>query len=170
LFGATTTKTATSPLDAASVSPRPLLHQFTSVEEWLRAWVEFRRAQWPEDIRASYDRQVGTPCTLLAGSIGMDSAITVDGEVWVQFGTHDDDLDGWRPARRNERVALLITAQRRFPELAVLLPLRPAAATDCPACQGKGVHVSIAWCHDCSARGWLLPGLDTRLEFGAEPS
>lgn len=101
----------------------------------------------------------------------MDSAITVDGEVWVQFGIRDDELDGWRPARRNERVALLIAAQKPFPELAVLLPLRPIEATDCPTCQGKGtVYADIVWCGDCSARGWILAGLDTRLEPGAEPA
>jgi hypothetical protein len=150
---------------------RPLPLRFTSLHDWLRAWVELRHSEQPPH-RLYYDNETGKPSVGLSGSIGMDSAITVDGEVWVQFGMDEDELDGWRPARPNERVALLVSAQRLYPELAVLLPLRPVEAIDCPSCNGQGVLFGIAWCTDCSARGWLLAGLDTRLESAsaAEPN
>jgi hypothetical protein len=163
---------APAPADPAPAAspPRPLLLRYASVEAWLRAWVECRRGGCSPEILAYYDRETGNSAVPLAGSLGMDSAITVDGEVWVQFGTHADEMDGWRRARPNERVALLVSAQRAHPELAVLLPLRPVAASDCAACQGKGtVFADIAWCHDCSARGWVVAGLDTRLELASAP-
>ena len=39
----------------------------------------------------------------------------------------------------NAELALLAHAWIRFPELAPLVPLRPADAIDCPACKGSGV-------------------------------
>jgi len=149
--------------------PRPLLHHFGSVDDWLRAWVEFRRAALPPAHRSSYDRETGRPSVSLVGSIGLDSAITVEGDVWVQFGIHDDELDGWRPAQPNERVALLISAQRPYPELAVLLPLRPAEATDCRACAATGRTPVGSWCFECGARGWLVAGHDFSLEAFRDP-
>ena len=39
----------------------------------------------------------------------------------------------------NAELALLAHAWTRFPELAPFVPLRPADAIDCPACDGSGV-------------------------------
>jgi len=39
----------------------------------------------------------------------------------------------------NAALALLAHAWTRFPELAPLVPLRPAEAVDCPSCNGSGV-------------------------------
>jgi hypothetical protein len=145
--------------------PLPLPHQFPTIEAWTLAWAAHRIAHG-----AGGDGYPFGACLPLIGSIGLDSALAADGVIWIQSGDFMDAEVPWRHARPNERIALLIsTARRRFPELAVLLPLRPADAIDCRQCEGKGVLFEAAWCWECSARGWTVAGLDTRLESAFDP-
>ena len=60
----------------------------------------------------------------------------------------------------NAELALLGHAWTRFPELAALVPLRPADAIDCPSCKGSGVlphteRPSGLSCY-CGGMGWLF--------------
>ena|SRR5690349_224668 len=61
----------------------------------------------------------------------------------------------------NAELAVLGHAWTTFPELASLVPFRPADAIDCPACQGSGVSQDSAGpsgfsCY-CGGMGWLFP-------------
>lgn len=61
----------------------------------------------------------------------------------------------------NAELALLGHAWTQFPELAPLVPARPAEAMDCPACGGSGImrhgqrHSGFS-CY-CGGLGWSLP-------------
>src|SRR5688572_2602893 len=150
MFGAPPEPTAQDDRTITVAPQPPLPHQYTSRKAWLRAWVEFRRARHPPGHFDGYDKEIGQPSVSLTGSLGTDSAMNIDGEVWVQFGIDEDDLDGWRPAHPNERFALLVSAQRLYPELAVLLPRRPVKAVDCPECEGTGrIPGFDCWCPTC---------------------
>jgi hypothetical protein len=110
------------------------------------------------------------PAMYLHGSIGYDSAITINGDVWVS----EYELAGpgafqgeWRPARTKDRVGLLVIAARRIPELRVLLPQRSPESLSCTSCDGSGDRhfrgadgVKTApfpgmICEECSGLGWI---------------
>lgn len=60
----------------------------------------------------------------------------------------------------NAELAVLALAWTKFPELAPLVPRRPAEAIDCPACHGSGVFApneqpSGFSCY-CGGVGWLF--------------
>lgn len=82
--------------------------------------------------------------------------IRADGEVVYvdDDGNSDsvnDDFDGpdWR-------IATLIYAAERNPELAFLLPSRPPRATSCEGCDGSGrVTIARGLCGDCNGLGWI---------------
>ena len=61
----------------------------------------------------------------------------------------------------NAELAVLAHAWTMFPELAPLVPLRPADAIDCPACKGSGVFPHSArpssFSCFCGGVGWLFP-------------
>lgn len=52
--------------------------------------------------------------------------------------------------------AVLEQGVRRYPELAALLPSRPAGVERCDACQGRG-HDAGAHCFSCQGLGWRVP-------------
>ena len=100
--------------------------------------------------------QIGSQnCLGLIGSIGLDSAITIDGTFLIEAGLEDDVSR--KAATPKERTWLIVCAQRRrFPEFSVLLPLRPKNAIDCDECQGTGfIFINTVICSSCAALGWL---------------
>ena len=134
--------------------PRPA-SQFNTLGAWLAAWVEFRREQAVASNSLRETVPGGFP---LVGSIGLDTAVTADGRIWIQV----DDLSEtnpspWRLATERERTSILVSAQMRYwPELALLLPLRPLDAIDCSGCNGTGyLHADIIWCSSCGCLGWV---------------
>jgi hypothetical protein len=57
-----------------------------------------------------------------------------------------------------ERMAICQGA-KLYPELAVLIPLRPREATSCEACNGTGqVPGHPHWICNCGGVGWNIPG------------
>jgi hypothetical protein len=126
------------------------------LEDWIKAWIAFRI------LEASYAKAEyfinGRKCLGIFGTIGLDSAFTSDGEVLVALGFEEEAV--WRVATREERTWVIVCAQRnRYPELSVLLPLRPEDAVDCANCRGSGfVHGQIISCKICSALGWVSGG------------
>jgi hypothetical protein len=101
----------------------------------------------------------------LGGSMGFDSAIAPDGQVWIDVYWDQEEfwkLDytyepQWRLTSREERLSLLARAQKHgWPELIILLPLRPTSAAECAACNGSGyIHGDFAFCLRCGTMGWL---------------
>ena len=49
---------------------------------------------------------------------------------------------------------------RKYPELRVLLPERPATAATCGACRGAGTPIGLPdfICGECGGGGWTIPG------------
>ena len=142
----------------------PAPHRHTSLDAWLRAWIAWRLVQGAPYPRHLCSGPFGEGL-VLGGSIGLLYAFAPDGTVWIQSelaGPGGEPPEAWRQATSNQRLAILIGAQRHhFPELAVLLPLRPQQAVDCAACAG-GQYENF-WCGACSNRGWTLAGIDTSL-------
>jgi hypothetical protein len=136
--------------------------------EWLSAWIKDRLAN--ELSRPISLPGVQDAAMYLHGSIGYDSAITTDGDVWMT----EYELEGpeafqaeWRPAGAKERLGLLVIGARHLPELRVLLPKRSPGSPQCGACGGSGewhfrgadgskaVLFPGLICEACSGLGWL---------------
>jgi len=80
------------------------------------------------------------------GRIEVEPADAVPGNAWRE----DPDVV----------TAILVTAAKRRPALAELLPERPAYANDCGVCGATGwVHVGVLTtvCGYCHGLGWLAP-------------
>ena len=73
---------------------------------------------------------------------------------------HEDDREVVKPLsdRYLERMALCQGA-KKYPELASLIPRRPAQAQDCESCKGTGQIAGLPQiiC-GCGGLGWILPG------------
>ncbi|WP_155844861.1 hypothetical protein [Arenimonas oryziterrae] len=127
--------------------------------DWLRAWVDYQIAlATPTGQINTVELPSGRALSLI-GSLGLSSALTRDGEIWID---RNEDLfeatPNWRPANQDERCAVLACSQRRlYPELGVLLPQRPIDAPDCRHCAGRGTIGDIAVCEHCLALGWVSP-------------
>ena len=143
---------------ASEAPTAPAIFNFDSVSEWLADWVKFQMAKpSPSGHRPCTSLPAGDALSL-CGSIGFDSAIAPDGTVWINdYG--ETDQDNWRVAKSNERMSILVSAQQRlYPELIVLLPVRPAHAISCAACGGSGLmHPPLrVWCPSCGSLGWVV--------------
>ena len=156
---------ATSPADSSSIAEpvyAPQVHQFCSIQRWLYAWVSFRMCELKSEGRTAYEIN-GQSMIPLLGSIGLDSAIAVDGTFWIWLEELDapEELNTWRVATLSERTWLTVCAQRRcFPEFSVLLPLKPVGVIACKTCAGTGfVFRNSTICFECSALGWLSADL-----------
>ena len=78
----------------------------------------------------------------------------------------DEEEGGVALANEPWRTLYLVVGAERFPEIASLLPQRPADATACSECMGTGwVHVEGCRtqfpCGPCRALGWLAPSNKT---------
>lgn len=133
----------------------PQVHQFSSVEAWLIAWVGFRLSK-AKGTHSEYEIN-GKTCLGLIGSIGLDSAIGEDGTFYIISGFEEEA--SWQKATFQEQLWLTVCVQRQlYPEFSVLLPLRPKDALDCANCGGTGfVYGNFVICSTCSALGWLVP-------------
>jgi hypothetical protein len=77
-----------------------------------------------------------------------------NGEVWFQGGESGDAALTLEESAHWSLVARLAAAER-FPELAELVPVRPAGAADCPDCEGRGrVMNDLVRCGVCYGLGW----------------
>jgi hypothetical protein len=74
-----------------------------------------------------------------------------NGEVWFQGS------EGALALEESPHRCLVarLAAAERFPELAELVPVRPAEAVDCPDCEGRGrVLNDLVRCGVCYGLGW----------------
>ena len=136
---------------------------------WLAAWIA-------DQLRTGAARR--TDLTGVEGdamyvydSIGVDAALTSEGEVWV--GEYDfDTVEGnattvtWHRAVGLERLGFIVIASRHFAALRDLLPVRPPHATNCAACRATGdwhlfsadrkesLRIRGMICKACGGMGW----------------
>ena len=106
----------------------------------------------------------GDNALYLFGTLGYEAVLRPDGSVWSHIDDdHPAQPPGWRPASEAERWEALAFGAREMPELAELLPPRPAGAQDCPACGGArlmhgrsgGADFEVC-CPACGGLGWRL--------------
>lgn len=57
------------------------------------------------------------------------------------------------------RMAAFVKAARRFPELALLFPVKPPEAVRCEQCDGTGLMFGTIDCGTCMGAGWILGGV-----------
>jgi hypothetical protein len=136
---------------------------------WLRAWIGRQI-----DSGAAQQAEVSAvpgQAMYLYGSIGVDTALTAAGEVWV--GEYETDVPAaatssvrWRRAEGVERLGVIVIGTRRFAELGGLLPRRSTGAFDCPSCRATGdwhifsqdrkesLRIRGPVCKDCGGLGW----------------
>ena len=88
------------------------------------------------------------------------------GEVWLlrsdgSFWKVDSDFGlPLTPLPENLHTMAVVYGTERYPWLADLLPTRPAGATDCSHCHGRGRlgPAGEVGCYACGALGWVAGG------------
>ena len=104
---------------------------------------------------------------LLFGTVGSEGYLRPDGTVWLNEAENwtapssEDVRYSWRQAEGKDRWSALTLGSRRLPEVAQLLPARPADAPDCSGCGGSGYRGGRPGpgemvCWDCGGLGWAL--------------
>ena len=159
----------------------------TEPGSWLGAWIaeQLRSGaarganlrgtnQRGANQRGANQNAVSGEAMYVYGSIGVDAALTADGDIWL--GEYDfDTVEGtaatctWRRASPLERLGFIVIAARRFSALRDLLPARPADAVGCPACRATGdwhlfsadrkesLRIRGMICKACGGMGWTAP-------------
>jgi hypothetical protein len=79
--------------------------------------------------------------------------LTLDGDV-LRLNHYDGDVP--TPELDSERhIVAAVAAAEKYPELAPLVPERPASAEDCSACGGTGrITRHNLRCGECTSLGW----------------
>ncbi len=121
----------------------------SSLAALITTWLAEARAEGPAAV--SRDGQG----LLIYGDLGGAAYLYKDGHV---------ELEPWDETAENAwredpgfRTAVLVSASRRRPELAELLPRRPHGATPCGACSGTGwttIGEGSLVCAHCHGLGW----------------
>jgi hypothetical protein len=149
------------------------MNESESAAAWLPAWIE-RQIELGAAQRAEVSPIIGDAAVYLYGTMGVDTALTAAGEVYVgeyEMETFDSAARSirWRQAERLERVGFIVLAARRFAELRALLPVPTSDATHCPSCRGTGdwhvfsqdrkesLRIREMICKDCGGLGWRAP-------------
>src|SRR3954462_8888817 len=116
--------------------------------------------EWIAEAKAGFAAALSTDGrgVMIYGDIGGAAYIYADGRIEVEPA---DAVPGnaWREDP-DVITAILVTAAKRRPALAELLPDRPAEASDCGVCGVSGwVHVAglTTVCGKCHGLGWLTP-------------
>ena len=103
---------------------------------------------------------------MVDGSIGYGCYISPDGNVFVEEYDIGSDDPPTIDRSRSAQISVLVLGSRTMPELAQLLPKRPADTPPCQKCNGIGwvlQHVIKSndgspdglLCDGCSGLGWL---------------
>jgi hypothetical protein len=149
--------------------------------DWLPEWMERQFAiGTAQRVVLS---TVSGDTMLLCGSIGVDTALTAGGAVYVgEYDLNgldealDEALDSaarsiqWRRVDGVERLGWIVLGARRFKELRGLLPERSSSSFSCTACRGSGdwhvfsedrkesLRIRGMICKTCGGLGWRVAG------------
>jgi hypothetical protein len=141
-----------------------------TITEEMRSAIDRRIEEYlsSEDPRLEWVRAAAREHTFLPLYVGWLSTLGIrpDGS-WVRWD-HEDDPTSIKPLSNLflQRMALC-EGRKKFPELGVLLPQRPASAHTCEVCGGTGElrGPPEVICH-CGGIGWVIPGEDTGAGIG----
>jgi hypothetical protein len=102
---------------------------------------------------------------MLHGSIGYGCYFSPDGNIFIEEYDIGSDEPTTVDHSRQAQIAALVLTSRHMPQLAALLPKRPANAPSCKECDGMGwLHQEMfrrvfksegLLCTKCSGLGWL---------------
>jgi hypothetical protein len=125
----------------------------------IRSRLEYARESCP--VNLSGDRQA----VMLHGSIGYGCYFSPDGDIFIEQYDIGSDESPTVNRSREAQIAALVLTSRYMPQLAALLPKRPANAPSCRDCDGTGwLHQEMfrrvfksegLLCTKCSGLGWL---------------
>jgi hypothetical protein len=129
-------------------------------------------AELSNEIQARFERaKMGSAslstdrtAVMVDGSIGYGCYVSPDGDLFVETYDVGSDEPPTVDRSRCAQLAVLILGSRNLPQLADLVPKRPAGANDCSGCNGSGwTHQEIyrhfggqgILCQQCCGLGWV---------------
>ena len=125
----------------------------------IRTRLERARILYP--VNLSSDHQA----VMLHGSIGYGCYFSPDGDIFIEEYDPGSDEPPTVDRSRLAQIAAVVLTSRYIPQLAALLPKRPANALRCEECEAKGwLHQEMLrrafkieglLCSKCSGLGWL---------------
>ena len=102
---------------------------------------------------------------MIHGSIGYGCYFSPDGDIFIEEYDIGSDEPPTIDRSRLAQIAALVLSSQYMPQLASLLPKKPANAPLCEECQGSGwLHQELfhrvfksegLLCSKCSGLGWL---------------
>ena len=134
---------------------------------------EVRQVQFPPELKSEIQTRLdrareSDPSSLSSdrtaicvdGSIGYDCYVSPDGDVFMEKYDLSNNEPPVTDRSRQAQIACLILGSRTLPNLAQLVPVRPADAPTCEKCKGVGWLHEVIWsggilCQDCSGLGWI---------------
>lgn len=131
-----------------------------AVSPEISVWIAGRIAGFPSEApkQLRWEESYVAEFSALPLHLGWFETIAIrpDGEI-VRWST-EGEYPGVRPVEdRFYWLPALVDGSRRYTELAVLLPQRPAGAVDCLSCRPVFGEPGII-CGDCLNLGWVVPG------------
>jgi hypothetical protein len=133
---------------AVSLGPMP-----AQLREDVARWIDEGRHRDPSSIEAAINAR------FLVGGPGGSSYLDAEGEVWDLFM---DEKSFVRAEDGPRKVSMIVDALKRFPALAIWLPVRPPSAATCDLCAGTGkapaIFPKISQCWECVGLGWVTEG------------
>ena len=103
----------------------------------------------------------------LYGTIGSEALLLRTGAVRISRADQwpESDVQTERDATVDERIASLVLGAEKWPQIAELLPLRPADATNCRECRGAGMipRPGGVICFTCHGLRWVPSSPSHRL-------
>ena len=102
---------------------------------------------------------------IVEGSIGHNCYVSPDGDVFMESYDIGSEEPSTLDRSIRSQISCLVLGSRTLPELADLLPTRPADAPTCETCGGSGRLLQEFFrdqsagkgvlCHECCGLGWL---------------
>jgi len=125
----------------------------------IRARLERARELYPSSL--SKDREA----VMIHGSLGYGCYFSPEGDIFIEEYDIGSDEPPTIDRSRLAQIAALVLSSKYMPQLAGLLPKKPANAPSCEECQGGGrVHQEVfrrafksegLLCSKCFGLGWL---------------
>lgn len=139
--------------------PQPINLPVDFAERHARLLADFR-ANNPPDALTHPEIFAKSGILPLTSEWGGCSGIRADGEIVSSLWDNPEEVQTETDPRLRNTV--LFQGARRFPDLAILIPPRPADAVTCGSCNGAGVLPEFAKLENvvcyCGGLGWLPPG------------
>lgn len=119
-----------------------------TIDRLIERWLQTPAPELEEIVRSSRALPV-------YADLGGTLLLRTDGEI---LSLPHDASSATVETASSWKLAALVAAVEKHPELAFLLPARPSEASDCSDCSGRGritIGTSQARCAQCCGLGWV---------------